>query len=153
MDEKERGEDLNSKDVDATGRLELPSEDNDDATDHLNLSEEDEDKEGAKEPDAAGPEPDEAVPPDDGGTVILGPEARPEKPPAPKPGKEEGGDKTMILGGAQGPQKPKPPGEMDKTIMAQRNFPYLMMDREYMLSAVGQLRTRVQAFLETLGGR
>ncbi|MFO8101852.1 MAG: 2-hydroxyacyl-CoA dehydratase family protein [Dehalococcoidia bacterium] len=33
------------------------------------------------------------------------------------------------------------------------DFPYLMMDREYMLSAVGQLRTRVQAFLETLGGR
>ncbi len=30
--------------------------------------------------------------------------------------------------------------------------PYLMMDREYKLSAVGQLRTRVQAFLETLGG-
>jgi len=29
--------------------------------------------------------------------------------------------------------------------------PYLFMDREYILSGVGQLRTRVQAFLETLG--
>lgn len=31
------------------------------------------------------------------------------------------------------------------------NVPLLCMDREYMLTAVGQLKTRVQAFLETLG--
>ena len=30
--------------------------------------------------------------------------------------------------------------------------PYLSLEREYVLSGVGQLRTRVQAFLETLGG-
>jgi benzoyl-CoA reductase/2-hydroxyglutaryl-CoA dehydratase subunit BcrC/BadD/HgdB len=30
-------------------------------------------------------------------------------------------------------------------------IPYLCLEREYLLSAVGQLRTRVQAFLETLG--
>jgi benzoyl-CoA reductase/2-hydroxyglutaryl-CoA dehydratase subunit BcrC/BadD/HgdB len=29
--------------------------------------------------------------------------------------------------------------------------PCLIMDREYILSGVGQLRTRVQAFLETMG--
>ena len=33
------------------------------------------------------------------------------------------------------------------------NIPLLCMDREYTLSGVGQLRTRVQAFLETLGGK
>ena len=31
-------------------------------------------------------------------------------------------------------------------------IPYLSLEREYILSGVGQLRTRVQAFLETLGG-
>ena len=30
-------------------------------------------------------------------------------------------------------------------------IPLLMLDREYTLGAVGQLRTRVQAFLETIG--
>jgi benzoyl-CoA reductase/2-hydroxyglutaryl-CoA dehydratase subunit BcrC/BadD/HgdB len=30
--------------------------------------------------------------------------------------------------------------------------PYLSLEREYILSGVGQLRTRIQAFLETLGG-
>ena len=30
-------------------------------------------------------------------------------------------------------------------------IPYLSLEREYVLSGVGQLRTRVQAFLETLG--
>jgi benzoyl-CoA reductase/2-hydroxyglutaryl-CoA dehydratase subunit BcrC/BadD/HgdB len=30
-------------------------------------------------------------------------------------------------------------------------IPFLEMDREYTLSSVGQLRTRVQAFLETMG--
>ena len=33
------------------------------------------------------------------------------------------------------------------------NIPLLCMDREYTLSGVGQLRTRVQAFLETLEGK
>jgi benzoyl-CoA reductase/2-hydroxyglutaryl-CoA dehydratase subunit BcrC/BadD/HgdB len=28
--------------------------------------------------------------------------------------------------------------------------PYLMLDREYLLGGIGQLRTRVQAFLETI---
>jgi bzd-type benzoyl-CoA reductase N subunit len=31
-------------------------------------------------------------------------------------------------------------------------IPYLSLEREYILSGVGQLRTRIQAFLETLGG-
>jgi len=31
------------------------------------------------------------------------------------------------------------------------NVPLLILDREYILSGVGQLRTRVQAFLETIG--
>jgi bcr-type benzoyl-CoA reductase subunit C len=31
------------------------------------------------------------------------------------------------------------------------NIPCLIMDREYVLSGIGQLRTRVQAFLETIG--
>jgi len=31
------------------------------------------------------------------------------------------------------------------------NIPLLMLDREYILSGVGQLRTRIQAFLETIG--
>jgi len=31
-------------------------------------------------------------------------------------------------------------------------IPLLCMDREYVLSGIGQLKTRVQAFLETLGG-
>ena len=31
-------------------------------------------------------------------------------------------------------------------------IPYLPLEREYILSGVGQLRTRIQAFLETLGG-
>lgn len=35
----------------------------------------------------------------------------------------------------------------------QLKIPLLCMDREYVLSGVGQLRTRVQAFLETLGGK
>jgi benzoyl-CoA reductase/2-hydroxyglutaryl-CoA dehydratase subunit BcrC/BadD/HgdB len=33
------------------------------------------------------------------------------------------------------------------------NIPLLCMDREYTQSGVGQLRTRVQAFLETLGDK
>jgi len=31
------------------------------------------------------------------------------------------------------------------------NIPLLILDREYILSGVGQLRTRIQAFLETIG--
>jgi benzoyl-CoA reductase/2-hydroxyglutaryl-CoA dehydratase subunit BcrC/BadD/HgdB len=31
------------------------------------------------------------------------------------------------------------------------NVPLLCMDREYTLSGIGQLRTRVQAFLEMMG--
>jgi len=32
------------------------------------------------------------------------------------------------------------------------NIPLMMLDREYTLSGLGQLRTRVQAFMETIGG-
>jgi benzoyl-CoA reductase/2-hydroxyglutaryl-CoA dehydratase subunit BcrC/BadD/HgdB len=32
-------------------------------------------------------------------------------------------------------------------------IPYLFLEREYVLGGVGQMRTRVQAFLETLGSR
>ena len=35
--------------------------------------------------------------------------------------------------------------------LKEADIPCLIMDREYILSGVGQLRTRVQAFLETLG--
>jgi len=35
--------------------------------------------------------------------------------------------------------------------LRESNIPFLILDREYILSGVGQLRTRVQAFLETLG--
>ncbi len=35
----------------------------------------------------------------------------------------------------------------------QSNIPLLCMDREYNLTGVGQLRTRIQAFLETLGDK
>jgi benzoyl-CoA reductase/2-hydroxyglutaryl-CoA dehydratase subunit BcrC/BadD/HgdB len=30
-------------------------------------------------------------------------------------------------------------------------IPFLKLDREYLTSGIGQLRTRVQAFLETMG--
>ncbi len=36
--------------------------------------------------------------------------------------------------------------------MKEDGIPYLPLEREYILSGVGQLRTRIQAFLETLGG-
>lgn len=36
--------------------------------------------------------------------------------------------------------------------LRESNIPCLILDREYILSGIGQLRTRVQAFLETLGG-
>jgi benzoyl-CoA reductase/2-hydroxyglutaryl-CoA dehydratase subunit BcrC/BadD/HgdB len=32
-------------------------------------------------------------------------------------------------------------------------MPFMALDREYIMSGEGQLRTRVQAFLETLEGR
>ena len=35
--------------------------------------------------------------------------------------------------------------------LKERDIPYIRLDREYILTGVGQLRTRVQAFLETLG--
>jgi len=35
--------------------------------------------------------------------------------------------------------------------LKERGIPYIRLDREYILTGVGQLRTRVQAFLETLG--
>ena len=35
--------------------------------------------------------------------------------------------------------------------LKEKNIPFLKLDREYILSGVGQLRTRVQAFLETMG--
>jgi benzoyl-CoA reductase subunit C len=38
-----------------------------------------------------------------------------------------------------------------KTDFEEDGIPYLLLEREYILSGVGQLRTRVQAFLEALG--
>ncbi|MBM3158091.1 MAG: 2-hydroxyacyl-CoA dehydratase, partial [Chloroflexi bacterium] len=38
-----------------------------------------------------------------------------------------------------------------ETDLKESKIPCLILDREYVLSGVGQLRTRVQAFLETLG--
>jgi len=132
MDEKEQEEELHSKDVDATGRIELPSEDGDDATNRLKPPSKDEEEEAEENEDLLDLEAG-GTPPDDGGTVILGPEAQPkgppdlpsEKPTELTPGEAAGGDKTMILGGGQ--IQPKPPGEMDKTMMAQRTFPYIMI--------------------------
>ena len=36
--------------------------------------------------------------------------------------------------------------------MREAGIPFLLLEREYLLSSVGQLRTRIQAFLETIGG-
>jgi benzoyl-CoA reductase/2-hydroxyglutaryl-CoA dehydratase subunit BcrC/BadD/HgdB len=35
--------------------------------------------------------------------------------------------------------------------MREAGIPFLVLEREYPLSGVGQLKTRVQAFLETIG--
>jgi benzoyl-CoA reductase/2-hydroxyglutaryl-CoA dehydratase subunit BcrC/BadD/HgdB len=35
--------------------------------------------------------------------------------------------------------------------LKEKGIPYIRLDREYILAGVGQLRTRIQAFLETLG--
>jgi len=35
--------------------------------------------------------------------------------------------------------------------LREEGIPFLRLDREYLLGGVGQLRTRVQAFLETIG--
>ena len=35
---------------------------------------------------------------------------------------------------------------------ADTDTPFLVLEREYLLSGVGQMRTRVQAFLETIEG-
>jgi benzoyl-CoA reductase/2-hydroxyglutaryl-CoA dehydratase subunit BcrC/BadD/HgdB len=35
--------------------------------------------------------------------------------------------------------------------LKQESIPFLKLDREYVTSGTGQLRTRVQAFLETMG--
>jgi benzoyl-CoA reductase subunit C len=40
---------------------------------------------------------------------------------------------------------------MNKTDLKESGIPFLQLDREYVSSGVGQLRTRVQAFLETMG--
>jgi len=39
---------------------------------------------------------------------------------------------------------------LDQDVRAD-GIPFLKLDREYLTSAIGQLRTRVQAFLETMG--
>ena len=40
---------------------------------------------------------------------------------------------------------------LDKQLKAE-GIPFLRLDREYQLSGIGQLRTRVQAFLESVEG-
>jgi benzoyl-CoA reductase/2-hydroxyglutaryl-CoA dehydratase subunit BcrC/BadD/HgdB len=35
--------------------------------------------------------------------------------------------------------------------LKEKSIPYIRLDREYVLAGIGQLRTRVQAFLETMG--
>jgi benzoyl-CoA reductase/2-hydroxyglutaryl-CoA dehydratase subunit BcrC/BadD/HgdB len=35
--------------------------------------------------------------------------------------------------------------------LKKENVPFLKLDREYITSGTGQLRTRIQAFLETIG--
>jgi len=35
--------------------------------------------------------------------------------------------------------------------LKEKSIPYIRLDREYILAGIGQLRTRIQAFLETLG--
>jgi len=42
-------------------------------------------------------------------------------------------------------------GAMIKYQAQKENTPYLLLEREHLMSAVGQMRTRVQAFLETIG--
>jgi benzoyl-CoA reductase/2-hydroxyglutaryl-CoA dehydratase subunit BcrC/BadD/HgdB len=37
-------------------------------------------------------------------------------------------------------------------VMKEEGIPFLRLEKEYLLSSVGQLRTRIQAFLETLEG-
>lgn len=37
--------------------------------------------------------------------------------------------------------------------LKEEGIPYLLLEREYVLSGIGQMRTRVQAFLETIGGQ
>ena len=39
---------------------------------------------------------------------------------------------------------------MNKQDLKDAGVPFLQLDREYILSATGQLRTRIQAFLETM---
>jgi len=40
---------------------------------------------------------------------------------------------------------------MNKMDLKEIGVPFIQIDREYVLSATGQLRTRIQAFLETMG--
>ena len=40
---------------------------------------------------------------------------------------------------------------MNSVDLKEAGIPFLQLDREYILSGKGQLKTRVQAFLETMG--
>ena len=40
---------------------------------------------------------------------------------------------------------------MNKTDLKEAGIPFIQIDREYILSGKGQLQTRIQAFLETMG--
>jgi len=42
--------------------------------------------------------------------------------------------------------------KMLQDVMKESEIPFLRLEREYILGSVGQLRTRIQAFLETLEG-
>jgi benzoyl-CoA reductase/2-hydroxyglutaryl-CoA dehydratase subunit BcrC/BadD/HgdB len=39
-----------------------------------------------------------------------------------------------------------------RKVLKEANIPLLNLDREYMLGGIGQLRTRVQAFIESIEG-
>jgi benzoyl-CoA reductase/2-hydroxyglutaryl-CoA dehydratase subunit BcrC/BadD/HgdB len=41
---------------------------------------------------------------------------------------------------------------MNKVDLREAGVPFLQLDRDYISSSKGQLRTRIQAFLETIGG-
>jgi benzoyl-CoA reductase/2-hydroxyglutaryl-CoA dehydratase subunit BcrC/BadD/HgdB len=40
---------------------------------------------------------------------------------------------------------------MNKADLKEAGIPFIQIDREYILSGKGQLQTRIQAFLETMG--
>ena len=102
MDDNKQGKESKPLD-DMTGRMETP-------------------KEEAEENDAV-----ELVEPpeDDGGTMMLNIPPKPKKAPAAAKPQETVSDKTMTIPSAKASAKPQK--NLDKTMMVQRTFPYLMI--------------------------